>query len=87
MEDKIKQIMTKVRDMYKYMDDNSSIFKNLYRVIVCEEDGQLVIKEVVFGTYDKIYVDTKKIFYSPQHGFSKVLIQYNGWDELLSLLE
>ena len=52
MEEMIKQIMTKVRDMYKYMNDYSAIFKNLYKVIVCEEDGQLVIKEVVFGTYD-----------------------------------
>ena len=85
MEEKIKQIMTKVRDMYKYMNDYSAIFKNLYKVIVCEEDGQLVIKEVVFGTYDKIYVDTKKIFYIPQYVFSKVLIQYNVLDELFSL--
>jgi hypothetical protein len=85
MENKIEQIIAKLRDMYKYTNEYKELFNSDARVILVVKNGSFDIKEIIFGTYDKISVNNKRVFYEPEFGFTKVLIEYNGFDELLKV--
>ena len=85
MENFINQIIAKVRDMYKYTSEYKTILGQPARVLVDECNGTYTVREIIFGKYDTISINDKRIFYEPQHGFTKVLIEYNGMDNLLKM--
>lgn len=86
MEKKIKEIIAKVRMMYKYDNRFKDIVKMKPSICLEETDsGDLVLRSIDWSWYDSLYVYPTGITYSPEHGNSKELITYNNWNELLEL--
>lgn len=86
MDKKIKDIIKKVRAIYKY-DDRFKSLVSMHPTVKSEENanGDLVLKNIDWQWYDSLYISSTGITYSPEHGNSKELITYNNWNELLEL--
>lgn len=85
MENKIKQIIEKVRQMYKYIDEYKSLLSAEASIHLSEKSGEIILENITFNYYDRLIIADDCIVYVPEHGQSKKLIAYNGWDELLTL--
>lgn len=87
MKDKeIKEVIKKVRELYRYDNEISNIVKQR-ATIECREDskGNISLDKIEFSYYDTLYVEENSIKYSPEHGRSEILLTYSGWDGLLKL--
>ena len=86
MEEQIKKIVQKLRKMYRY-SEHRMLMDAVPRLNVhLEGDCNLIVLDsVTFQDYDCIIATPEKVIYSPEHGQSKTLITYDGWEGLLSL--
>lgn len=85
MESFVNQIIAKVRDMYKYTSEYKNILALPARVIVDEVNGTYTVSEIIFGKDDIISINDKRVFYEPRYGFTKVMVEYNGMENLLKM--
>ena len=87
MEDKIKAIIKKVREMYKYLPAYANIVNKEARVSLDEnENGDLEIVCVSFcDNVDRIAVCNTRIDYLPAYGKQHNLIAYESFDALLNM--
>ena len=85
LEQKIKQIIKKVRDMYKYDLNLKDILKMDAVIKLDETCGEIILSSISFNYYDKLLVSTDGIYFIPEHGHGYHLIKYNNFDELLEL--
>ena len=85
MENLVNQIIAKVREMYKYTAEYKELMNEDAKVILDEHNGTYTVREIVFGKHTTLSINNKRVFYQPEHGFSKVLIEYNSMNELLNM--
>ncbi len=85
MENFVNQIIAKVRDMYKYTSEYTTILNQPAKIIVEEVNGTYTVREIIFGKNDVISINDKRVFYEPMYGFTKVMIEYDGMASLLKL--
>lgn len=87
MEELISEIVTKVREMYKYDHAMKDIVAQTATMYASEdkETGKFKIDYIKFDYYDIITVSATEIAYHPEFGPAKTLFRYSGWDALLNL--
>lgn len=84
---KIRQIIGKVRQIFKY----DLMLKKLIVVhpkILFNEDekGNIVLQYILFSNYyDKLEITSTKICFKEDGKETKVVIEYNDWDDILAL--
>ena len=84
MEDLILQVITKVREMYKFDNRLKEIIKQNANVELRERDGKLELSSISFNWYDSLVICNGKIVYKPEYGNNEVLYTYNKLEDLLS---
>ena len=86
MENKIKTIIQKVRDMYKYDPDKKEVVAHKASVEFKEtKNGDIALHSITFSWYDNIYVYDTGIIYSPDHKNARKILEYKDWDELINM--
>ena len=85
MENFVNQIIAKVRDMYTYTSEYKTILAQPARVLVDEVNGTYTVREIIFGKNDVISINDKRVFYDPMYGFTKVMLEYDGMENLLKM--
>ena len=86
MNNKVKTIIRKVRNIYKHDPDKKDIVARKAYVNFREtEDGEVELSSIEFNWYGGIYVYKNKIVYNPVCGDRKVILEYKDWDELINL--
>ena len=85
LEQKIKQIIKKVRQMYKYDPDLKNILKMDAVIKLDETCGEIMLSSISFNYYDKLLVRSDGIYFIPEHGNGYHLLKYNNFNELLEL--
>ena len=86
MEELIKNVINKVRTMYKYDTLIKDIVSQRAEITLVENNGQLKISTITFDNYDYVVVSANKITYHPEiGGGSRTLISYDGFEQLLEM--
>lgn len=90
MNEKLKAIIAKVRDMYKYDATYRNTLKGRASVAMTEtSDGELVVDTIEFygnTNWDEIIVTKNCIEYHPYEGKrNTVLMTFKDFDELLAM--
>ena len=87
MEKLIRDIIAKVRGMYKYDMDYNKILQTTPRIDIYfyEKEDTFVLRSLRFGTYDEICVYSDKIKYvSDDSRIERTLCEYNNFVDLLN---
>lgn len=85
MEERVKAIICKVKDMFKYDNRVKDFLSSNPRVILDFEDDVLVLKSVnFFSTRDTLSVLSNKIIIRGEDR-DCVLLEYSDFDDLLSV--
>lgn len=86
MEKQIKQIIDKVRTMFKY---DTGLTRGLVTVDASvhlkECNGTLHLSTIDFESYDRLSVSATEIVFYPEMGNQRTVMTYDGWDELLRM--
>lgn len=86
MEIETKTIIAKVREMYKNDSRLNHLLKMCAFVDMKEtESGKIELRSIRFLYYDVLIVTNKRIIFNPEMRCEETLIEYNGFEELLSL--
>ena len=85
MEEKIMQIIEKVRSISKYNPDIKQLVRADSKVTLVEFDGELMLESISFSCYDTLIVTQHSITLILEHGTRKVLFKYDGWNGLLEM--
>lgn len=85
MENQIKEIVKKVRQMYKYDEVIGGIVSQPFEAHVSEIGENLQLTKIRFCWYDRLEITSGMIIYYPELRNGKVLLKYNGFEELLKL--
>lgn len=81
---KVSQIIEKVRSMYKYDKEISKVLATNAQVKYFEEKGELKLVDILFDNYDVVCITKNKITFT-QYGRSRVLIEYDNFENILNL--
>ena len=87
MEKLIRDVIAKVRGMYKYDMDYNKILQTTPRIDIYldEKEDTFVLRSLRFGTYDEICVYFDKIKYVSDDGRTeRTLCEYNNFFDLLN---
>lgn len=84
-DDLIFKIINKVREIGKYNPDIKDIICNKGHVTLTENNQTLKVDSIEFFNYDKVIVTNKGIYFHSEYGKTKTILEYNGWDKLLSM--
>lgn len=68
IEEQVKTIVDKVREMNKYNMAISQILKTMANVQFTFKNDELTLSEISFGVYDKIYIWNDKISINYEDG-------------------
>lgn len=86
MEEKVKQIIKKVRNIYKYDETYRKIIERKANVNLSEDDnGNIQLKSISFSWYDEILVSKSGIIFKPSYGENKIILKYSSFEELLEM--
>ena len=87
MENKIKAIIQKVREIYRCDLDKSDILSNSADIEVEEtEDGEIELESIIFANqYGRIYVYNTAIVYMSKCANVTKILGYKNWDELINM--
>lgn len=82
-----KEIIAKVRDMYKYDSEYKEILKNRPEIKLKEtKNGEFELNSIHFTDgYSSIYIGSKSIWFDPYRGENKTLVTYSNLEELLKI--
>lgn len=87
IDQKINEIVQKVRDMYKYDTRfRDHVLKDPIKVAMSYDSDKCesTIVAITFMGYDSISVTDKSITFCPEHGRHETLIRYNSFDDLIN---
>ena len=87
MEKLIRDVIAKVRGMYKYdMDYNKILLETpKINIYLDEPEEKFVLRSLEFGTYDRIFVYSDSIKFISEDGCVKrTLCKYGNFEELLN---
>ena len=86
MEEKILDIIKKIREMYRFDKRYKNILiANPHIALKLNTKGNVVLDYISWNNYDSICATEKHITFHGEHGAKDTLIEYNGWDALLKL--
>ena len=86
--EELKQIIEKVRTMYRYNKKLESILANPASIRIVEENGDLKPMSIIFDNYDKdiIAITSKSIkYFDCKQNEWEILAEFNDFEELLSM--
>lgn len=84
--EKINEIITKVRAMYKYDNRVNKLLLKRAKVEVWEgTNGSLELSSIEFNDYDILTIYNNRIVFFPYSGGDETLLKYKNWEELLNL--
>ena len=87
MEKLIRDVISKVRGMYKYDMEYNKLLQSNPRIDIYldEKEDTFVLRSLRFGTYDEICVYSDKIKYvSDDSRTERVLCEYESFEDLLN---
>ena len=87
MEKLIRDVISKVRGMYKYDMEYNKLLQSNPRIDIYldEKEDAFVLRSLRFGTYDEICVYSDKIKYvSDDSRTERVLCEYESFEDLLN---
>lgn len=86
MENFIKQIIEKVRTIYKYDEKYKEILGRKASITVCEDkDGNIQLEAIYFSWYDEILVSKSGIIFKPSYGENQTILRYSSFEEFLKM--
>lgn len=84
----VKLIISLVRKRYKYDTLLQNIVSQSAQISFCEQkDGSIELNSISFDFYDRLTIYSKNIYFSPEHGPGRSILEYQNWEELLKILE
>lgn len=87
MEQKIKNVISKVRELLGNSKEYKDFLKYDARVEILEKKGELEIFQIKIGYYDNIVITEKELYFLPERQGPVTLLKYDGYDELLELCD
>lgn len=87
MEQKILEIVKKIRRMYRFDDRINDIIQNnpIIDVEISEDGTSVTLKCISWKWYNKLSVTENNITLHLDRGACLTILKYNGWDELIAL--
>ena len=84
--EEIKQIIAKVRQIYKYDETYKEIVSRNPSIHLSEtRDGEIQLDSIRFSWYDSMLISKSGIWYTPSYGDTKAILKYRSFEEFLKL--
>ena len=84
MEEKLDAVVEKLRRLFSF-GMYKEVIEQDPEVTLWKVDGKWEIYSIRFAFYDEISVGYSGVWYRPEHGDSKQLIGFKGFDDFLSI--
>lgn len=81
----INQIISKIRNIYRYHPKYKNILKQKAIIDLSETDDGIILSSISFNDWDRITLSNTNVVYHPEYGDWEVLLEYTSWDEFLQL--
>lgn len=81
--EKVQMIIDRARQIYKFVPPYNDIVKEFATINIQETSNGLHIGRITFANHDKIIMTSSSIQYIPNHGDTKVLMEYKDYDDFL----
>ena len=85
MEQKLKSVISKVRELLGDNEKYKDFLKYDARVEIHEKKGELEIFKIEIGYYDNIVITANELYFLPERQGPVTLLKYDSYDELLEL--
>lgn len=85
MEKLVNNIIEKVRFIFCYDKKFISLLNKDAEVKLKENEGELILVNISFISYDELIIYLKQIIYFPEIGNKDVLLEYEDWKQLLEM--
>ena len=79
----IAKIIATVRNLLSLFPEYSETISKNASIQLREENGTVVLSSISFRWYDKILVTDTNVTFIPNRGESKIIIEYESFDDLL----
>lgn len=83
----IIEIIARVREKFGNEERYRSLLDLSANIYFMEdrEIGEIELYKIEFEYYDKIQILEDRVVYIPEHGYSKVLMCYSTWKDILRM--